>query len=114
MRKKSTYLYFLVAIVILIAIAFAINISFIKSFTHSVLFAISNPWVCTSAIICAFILMGNKRYWILNISAAVLISIFIQLIIIGGGVGLYIIGVRAVAFLSVVYLLNLIKILLNK
>lgn len=114
MRKKSTYLYLLTAIIIIIAIGFIMNISQIKSVTNTTLTMMTSPWVCAAAAICAFIFIGNKNYWLINGGCAFIASLAIQFLVIGSGAGLYTILVRALAFLIVVYLLNLIKILFTK
>lgn len=114
MRKKSSYLYFLATIIILIAAAFALNISVIKTLTHSVLTMATSPWVCAVAAISAFIFTGNKHYWLINTAAAVIAAIAIQFFIIGGSLVLMIILARVLAFLAIVYILNLLKILIVK
>lgn len=114
MRKKSTYLYFLAAIIILIAAAFALNISVIKTLTHSVLTMAASPWVCAVAAISAFIFTGNKHYWLINAATAVIAAIAIQFFIIDGNLVFMTILARALAFLTIVYLLNLLKILIVK
>lgn len=114
MRKKSTYLYFLAIIIAIIAVGFVMNVGEIKAVTHSVFAMAINPWVCATAAISAFIFTGNKNYWLFNTGCALITSIIIQFLIIGSGAGLYIIAVRALAFLTIVYLLNLIKIIFAK
>lgn len=114
MRKKSTYLYFMAAIVILIAAAFALNISIIKSTVHSIFTMTMSPWVCATAAISAFIFTGNKHYWLISAATAVIAAIAIQFFIIGGSLVFMTILARALAFLAIVYILNLIKILIVK
>lgn len=114
MRKKSTYLYSLALIVILIASGFALNIHFFKNATISILNMITNPWVCATAAVCAFIFTNHKHYWLINIGCAVITSLIIQFVVLKGGADFYTIALRSLAFLSVVYILNLIKIILTK
>lgn len=114
MRKKSTYLYFLALVTILVAAAFALNITVIKSAVHTLFSMISNPWVCAAGAISAFIFTGNKYYWLVNIAVALIVSLLIQFFVINGGFATYTILIRALAFLSIVYLLNLIRVLIAK
>lgn len=114
MRKKSTYLYFLALIVILIAAAYALNIHFIKSAAHGIIRSAANPWICASAAVCAFIFMGNKHYWLINIGCALIAALIIELLVKGHHFGIYPLTISMLAFLSVVYLLNLIKVIFTK
>lgn len=66
------------------------------------------------AAVCAFIFMGNGRYWLINLACALIASLIIQYFVIGHGAGIYTILYRAAAFLIVVYFLNLLKIILAK
>lgn len=114
MRKKSAYLYFLAVAAILIAAAFVLNISFIKSAVHSVLHMVSSPWVCAAAAVSAFIFTGNKHYWLVNIAVALIVAVLIQFFIIGGSFVPYTILMRALAFLCIVYVLNLVRVLFTR
>lgn len=114
MRKKSTYLYFLALVVILVVSAYALNIHFIKSATHSILHAMANPWICVSAAASAFIFIGNKRYWLINIGCAAIIAVILDLVVKNHHLSTYSLSISILAFLCVVYILNLIKVLISK
>lgn len=114
MRKKSTYLYVLAAIAIIIAAGFVLKISLIKTAALTIFNMLPNPWVFGPAAVCAFIFMGSGRYWLINIGCAIITALIVQYFIIGGGVGIYTIAYRALAFLSIVYILNLCKLLVTK
>lgn len=114
MRKKSTYLYVLAAVAIIIAAGFIMNIALIKSAALSVFNMLPNPWVFGPAAVCAFIFMGSGRYWLINIGCALITALAVQYLVIGGGAGVYTIAYRTLAFLSVVYVLNLGKLLITK
>lgn len=75
---------------------------------------VANPLVFGPAAVCAFIFMGNGRYWLINLACALIASLIIQYFVIGHGAGIYTILYRAAAFLIVVYFLNLLKIILAK
>lgn len=114
MRKKSTYLYFLAVIAIIVAVGYIMNISVIKSITNSVISALSNPWIYAGGAVSAFIFTGNKYYWLINIVAGLVVALAIQFFVVGGSIVLFTIFIRTLAFLCIVYLLNLIRILVTK
>ena len=106
MSKKQTYLYILAAGIILILAGFFMH--------HTIGKMVANPLVFGPAAVCAFIFMGNGRYWLINLACALIASLIIQYFVIGHGAGIYTILYRAAAFLIVVYFLNLLKIILAK
>lgn len=114
MSKKQTYLYILAAGIILILAGYFMPIPFIRSATKTTSHLMTNPLVFGPAAVCAFIFMGNSRYWFINLACAVIASLVIQYFVIGHGAGLHIIGFRVLAFLVIVYFLNLLKVILNK
>ena len=111
MSKKQTYLYILAAGIILILAGFFMHISLITSAYHTIGKMVTNPLVFGPAAVCAFIFMGNGRYWLINLACALIASLIIQYFVIAG---IYTILYRAAAFLIVVYFLNLLKIILAK
>ena len=114
MSKKQTYLYIFAAGIILILAGFFMHISLITSAYHTIGKMVANPLVFGPAAVCAFIFMGNGRYWLINLACALIASLIIQYFVIGHGAGIYTILYRAAAFLIVVYFLNLLKIILAK
>ena len=114
MRKKSTYLYFLALIGILIAAGYALNIHLIKNATVAIIKNMKDLWICASAAICAFIFMGNKHYWLINIGCAIIAALVMELIVRGHHLGIYSLSIIALAFLAIIYLLNLIKVVFTK
>lgn len=114
MSKKQTYLYILAAGIILILAGFFMHIHVITSAYHVTSKMVANPLVFGPAAVCAFIFMGNSRYWLINLCCALVASLVIQYFIIKHGAGIYTILYRALAFLVVVYFLNLLKVILTK
>lgn len=114
MSRRQVYYYIFAAAVILLLAGFFMPIPAIKGLAHSTAAMMQNPLVFGPAAICAFIFMGNKNYWLINLGCALAASLIIQYLVIGHGAGLYTIMVRAFAFLIVVYILNLIKVFINK
>ena len=112
--KKQHYLHILAAAIIIIAVGYMMNIHFIKMFSRKTLQMMQSAYVCIPAAVCAFIFLNNKHYWLLNSGAALIASLIIQYGVIGAGAGAVTILSRALAFLVIVYLLNLVKVILNK
>lgn len=113
MSKKQTYLYILAAGIILILAGFFMHISLITSAYHTIGKMVANPLVFGPAAVCAFIFMGNGRYWLINPCLRT-DCIFNYPYFVLAGAGIYTILYRAAAFLIVVYFLNLLKIILAK
>ena len=114
MSKKQTYLFILAMGLILIFIGQFMHISYLNRVTNNTWTWMQSPYVFAPAAICAFIFMNNSKYWLINTAAALVASLVIQYLIVQGGGSLYIILIRAFAFLVIVYLLNLIKVILDK
>lgn len=114
MSKTKSYLFILAAALIAVAIGYALNIHFIKSVcSHTLSFAQNNA-VSVTAAVCAFLFYGSKNYWLIIAGCAVAASLIIQFVIIGHGAGLFTILVRAFAFVVIVYLMNLVKLIVNR
>ncbi len=114
MSKKSAYISILIATSLIIAAGFVFNIAFVKTLTYGTLSKLSEMYLAIGAAVCAFIFMGSKRYWLYNIVAAVILALFLQMFLYGGSVTLMPLLSRILAFLSIVYVLNFIKLLVNK
>ena len=114
MSKRQVYYYTFAAAIIILLVGFFMHITTITKLAHSTAAMMQNPLVFGPAAICAFIFMGNSNYWLINLGCALAASLIIQYFVIGHGAGLYTIMIRAFAFLVVVYILNLIKVFINK
>ncbi|MCX4348225.1 MAG: hypothetical protein OSJ76_00385 [Alphaproteobacteria bacterium] len=114
MSKKQTYFYILAAGIITIAAGYLMPVPAITGAFRTISKMVANPLVFGPAAVCAFIFMGNSRYWLINLACALIASLAVQYFIIGHGAGIYTILYRALAFLVVVYFLNLLKVILNK
>lgn len=112
--RKSTAWYILAIAIILILSGFIFNIHIIKAVFQSLTAMLTSPYIIAPAAICAFIFITSRNYWLLNSICAFVTSLVIQYGIYEHGDGIYTILVRALAFLVVVYLLNLLKIIFNR
>ncbi len=114
MSKTKTYFTILAAAVIIIAAGYIMNIGTIKSFTAQCLSFAGQNVLSVSAAVCAFIFLGNKNYWLIIAACAVAAAIIIQFVIIGHGAGTITLAARAVTFMAIVFLMNFVKLLINK
>lgn len=114
MRKKSTYLILLAIIAIVVALGYILNIAMIKNIVSGTTASISTPWILALSAACAFILTDNKYYWIMNIICAIMAAVILQIFVYGGAVTFWPVLYKTLAFLSVVYILNLAKIIITR
>ena len=114
MSKKQTYLFLLAMGLLLVLVGHFMHIGYINRITNSTWTWMQSPYIFVPAAVCAFIFMNNKRYWMINTCAALIAALVIQFFVTKGTLIVDIILIRAFAFLVVVYLLNLIKVILDK
>lgn len=112
--KKNTALYILGAVICIILAAFIFNIPLLKNISLSTFGMMKSIYIIGSAAVCAFIFINNKNYWLIIAGTSIIISLMIQYGVTGHGAGIYTILTRALAFIAIVYLLNLVKIIFNK
>ena len=114
MSKTKSYFTIIIAAIITIAIGFIFEIGTITSFTYKCLHYAKENILSVSAAICAFIFLGNKNYWLIIAACAIIAALIIQFVIIGGSAGLISLAARAVTFMAIVFLMNFVKLLINK
>lgn len=112
--KKNTALYILAIIICLLLAAFVFHIPALKQLVHSIYSMIQSPYILISAAVCAFLFINTRNYWLIISGCGIVASLIIQFAIIGHGAGIYTLAVRALAFITVVYLLNLVKVIFTK
>ena len=112
--KKITALYILAVIICLLIAAFVFQIPALKQLFHSLYAMLQSPYILVSAAICAFLFINTKNYWLIIVGCGVVAALIIQFVVIGHGAGLYTIAIRSLAFVTVVYLLNLVKVIFTK
>lgn len=112
--RKNTALYILAIIICLALAAFVFHIPALKHLFHSLYAMLQSPYILVSGAVCAFLFINTKNYWLIIAGCGILASLIIQFAIIGHGAGLYTLAVRALAFITVVYLLNLVKVIFTK
>ncbi len=114
MNKTKTYFAILIIAVAIIAIAYVFNIGQIKSFVSMCLNYAGNNILTTTAAICTFIFIGNKNYWLILLGCALIISLIVQVVISGHGAGVINTLAQMTTFMSIAFLMNLIKLIINK
>ncbi len=114
MSKTKSYFTILAAAVIIVAVGYIMNIASIKSFTAQCLGFAGQNVLSVSAAVCAFIFLGNKNYWLIILGCAIAAAIIIQFLIIGHGAGIITLAARTVTFLAIVFLMNFVKLMINK
>lgn len=114
MNKTKTYFTVLIAAVIIVAAGYIMNIGQIKSFVSLCLNCAGNNILATSAAVCAFIFLGNKNYWFVLSGCAVVAALLLQFVINGHGAGITVTLAQITTFLSIAFLMNLIKLVINK
>ena len=114
MSKTKSYFTILIAAILIIAAGYIMNIGTIKHFTGLCLSFAGNNVLAVSAAVCAFIFLGNKNYWFVIAGCAIAAALIIQFVIVGHGAGLVTILARIVTFMAIVFLMNLIKLIINK
>ena len=114
MRKTKSYFIILAVAVIVVAAGNIMNINVIKSLFNMCLSFAGQNVLSVSAAVCAFIFLGNKNYWLIMAGCAIAAALLIQVVIVGQSAGIIVLAARAVTFMAVVFLMNFVKLLINK
>ncbi len=114
MRSKSAYLWLLAIMAILIILSFAFNIVMIKDIFFGTIKNLGNTWILALSAASAFVFTGNRYYWLINIACAVIVAVVLNIFVLGAAVTLISVLYKSLAFLLVVYALNLVKLLITK
>ena len=114
MSKTKTYVSILIAAIVIIAIGFIMNINVIKSFVMMCFNFAGNNIQSVTAAVCAFIFLGNKNYWLIMLGCAIVTALVVQVVVMGQSAGLLVLAARTVTFLAIVFLMNFVKLLINK
>lgn len=114
MKKRRNYIYIAIAIAAVFLAAIIFNIREIRDFYVATLAHMTSPIVIVAAALVGFVFLGKKNYWTVVVVSAIVVSVFVQLIMVGNGFVTTMIFARACAFIAIVYIMNFVKILLNK
>lgn len=114
MGKLRTYLYTIAIAAVVIAAAFIVPIAPLKAFCLSCLGFAQQNLMIGAAAICAFIFLGNRNYWLIMGGCAIVTALVIQFGIIGHNAAVLTWAARIVAFMAIVYLMNFVRVLINR
>ena len=114
MSKTSTYLTILMAGLLAVAAGYILHIKIIQSLCAACLVYIQNPILPVTAAVCGFLFCGNKNYWLIIAGCAIVTAVVLQYLIVGHGTTMFLILSRMLTFLIVVFLMNLLKLLINR
>lgn len=115
MSRKQSYLTVLAVAICVILAGVLIPIQHVNILTQSVFAAMKDPKIWGTAIVCSFIFMGSNKYWLWIIACGAATALIIQFYFSKkSGISYDILLIRTLAFATVVYLLNLVKLLLNR
>lgn len=114
MSKTKTYLYVMALALVVIACGYIMNITAIKSFCALCLKYLAQNTTSITAAVCAFIFLGNKNYWLIIAGCAIITALVIQFAIVGGNASITVWAARIVSFIAVVFVMNFVRLLVNK
>lgn len=114
MSKTKTYFSILIAVVAIVAVGYIMNIGQITSFMNLCLKYAGNNIIAVSSAVCAFIFLGNKNYWFILLGCAIAAALLLQFVVNGHGAGLTATLAQVTTFLGIAFLMNLIKLVVNK
>lgn len=114
MSRKQSYLTILAITICVILAGILMHIEEINTIVQATMAAMKDPRISITAAVSAFIFMGKSNYWLYITVLGLITGFVVQYFLIKGGINITIIAYRAFAFVVVVYLLNLVKLLFNK
>lgn len=114
MSKTKSYFTILIAVIAIIAVGYIMEIGTITSFTNKCLNYAGQNILSVSAAICAFLFLGNKNYWLIILACGVATALIIQFAILGGNLNVINLAARVATFMSIVFLMNFAKLLIDK
>lgn len=114
MTKTQTYFIILAIAIITVGLGYFLHIKTIIGLCSACLTYMKNPILPVTAAACAFIFYGSKNYWLIMAGCAVITAMTMQFIIVGQGTTVFLLASRTLAFLTVVYLMNLVKLIINR
>lgn len=111
MSKKTCFMIFAVALVIILA-SYALNFAPVIREVNAVFAQMQNVYIAVSAIIISFLMSKSKHYWLMMLGVAIVAAAIIQTVVQGGALITIAVLYKAIAFLVYVYLVALIRFML--
>lgn len=114
MSKTSAYFTILLAGLLTAAAGYILHIKIIQSLCAACLVYIQNPILPVTAAVCGFLFYGSKNYWLIITGCAIITAVILQYAIVGQGTTMLLFISRVLTFMIVVFLMNLLKLLVNR
>lgn len=117
MNKTKIYFWIFVIALIAIIAGFILNIPIIKGTSRTIFTHISNIWILVPAVISAFLFNKSRYYWLIMIALGIIDAVCVHIFIANrtlSGLAVHPLIMRTVSFLTVVYLINLTRLILRK
>jgi hypothetical protein len=108
MSKKTCFLIFIAALVIIIA-SYVLNFSPVTREVNAVFAQMQNIYIVASSVIIAFLMSKSKHYWLIMLGLAFIAAGVIQVAVQGGALMSVATLYKAVAFIVYVYLVQLVR-----
>ncbi len=112
MSKKNLYLLILAAVAVVVAAGYVLKIGEIKSLASNIGHTMVSLYILVPALVCGLFL-GKKNYWATMLGCGLICAVVVQYLV-SKNFGINPIAIKTIAFLGVVYLLNLVRILIGK
>ncbi|MCM1324752.1 MAG: hypothetical protein NC218_11590 [Acetobacter sp.] len=108
MSRKTSFMIFIAAVVIIMA-SFVAGFSPITREVSKVFTQMCGLYLSLAAVITSLLLSKQKHYWLIMLGIAVIASILIQLLIVGGSLMTVALLYKIIAFIVYVYLVQLMR-----
>lgn len=108
MSKKTCFMIFIAAVVIIIA-SFVAGFAPVTSEVSKVFAQMCGLYLTLAAVITSLLLSKQKHYWLIMLGIAVVASVLIQWLIVGGSIMTIALLYKIIAFIVYVYLVQLMR-----
>lgn len=108
MSRKTSFMIFIAAVIVIMA-SFVAGFSPVTSEVSKVFTQMCGLYLSLVAVITSLLLSKQKHYWLIMLGIAVVASILVQLLIVGGSLLTIALLYKVIAFIVYVYLVQLMR-----
>lgn len=108
MSRKTCFMIFIAAVVIIMA-SFVAGFSPVTREVSNVFAQMCGLYLALAAVITSLLLSKQKHYWLIMLGIAVVASVLIQLLIVGGSLMTVALLYKIIAFIVYAYLIQLMR-----
>lgn len=108
MSRKTCFMIFIAAVVIIMA-SFVIGFSPVTREVSKVFAQMCGLYLTLAAVIASLLVSKQKHYWLIMIGIAVVASVLIQLVLVGGSLMTVALLYKIIAFIVYAYLILLMR-----